>query len=374
MRVLHVNSYYAAGKFYKHLYERQLEAGLEIAVYTPVSQGAVKRDFDYGAYTVFSANHRRWQRLFFSWKHRTLWADLEQKLDLSAWDLCHAHSLFSNGYLAARFKQKTQKPFVVHVRSTDIDFFFARMRHLRHVGRQILAQADHLFFLSPASRDRLLENYIVKSERPALLAKSSIVPNGLDPFWLAHPGEVRRRKQEDPLLLLYVGAVNRNKNISVTLEAMDLLGRQGLNVALTVVGPVEDTQIFQRICQDPRVFYIPPQPKEKLLDIYRSHDIFVMASLRETFGLVYAEALSQALPVLYSQGQGFDGQFAAGEVGYPVHPMGAETIAYRVKDILSDYTGFSARARQAASRFDWDLLAADIQTVYDQVSAGGTAR
>jgi len=43
-----------------------------------------------------------------------------------------------------------------------------------------------------------------------------------------------------------------------------------------------------------------------------------MPSITETFGLVYAEALSQGLPVLYTRGQGFDRQFEEGEVGYAV--------------------------------------------------------
>ena len=38
--------------------------------------------------------------------------------------------------------------------------------------------------------------------------------------------------------------------------------------------------------------------------IYRENDIYVMPSIIETFGLVYAEAMSQGLPVIYTRGQG----------------------------------------------------------------------
>lgn len=41
--------------------------------------------------------------------------------------------------------------------------------------------------------------------------------------------------------------------------------------------------------------------------MFAESDIFVMVSHSETFGLVYIEALSQGLPILYTRGQGIDG-------------------------------------------------------------------
>ena len=40
---------------------------------------------------------------------------------------------------------------------------------------------------------------------------------------------------------------------------------------------------------------------------------FCLPSHAETFGLVYVEAMSQGLPIIY-EGQGFDKQFQDGEV------------------------------------------------------------
>jgi glycosyltransferase involved in cell wall biosynthesis len=65
----------------------------------------------------------------------------------------------------------------------------------------------------------------------------------------------------------------------------------------------------------------------ELIDIYRANDIFVMPSFTESFGLVYAEAISQGLPVVYSIGQGFDRQFPEGEVGYHADPNSAQSVA-----------------------------------------------
>ena len=41
-----------------------------------------------------------------------------------------------------------------------------------------------------------------------------------------------------------------------------------------------------------------------------------MPSITETFGLVYGEALSQGLLIIYTKGQGFDGQIKEKLAGY----------------------------------------------------------
>lgn len=48
------------------------------------------------------------------------------------------------------------------------------------------------------------------------------------------------------------------------------------------------------------------QERTALARLYRPASGFAMVSFRENFGLVYAEALSQGRPVVYSKGQGFD--------------------------------------------------------------------
>ena len=55
-----------------------------------------------------------------------------------------------------------------------------------------------------------------------------------------------------------------------------------------------------------------------------------MLSIMETFGLVYAEAMSQGLPIIYTKGQGFDEQFDEGKVGYHADCFNIEEIVKRI--------------------------------------------
>ena len=69
---------------------------------------------------------------------------------------------------------------------------------------------------------------------------------------------------------------------------------------------------------------------ENFIKYFIESDIFVMPSRYETFGLVYVEALSQGLPVIYTRGQGFDGQIPDGEVGYSVKCNDVNEIAEKL--------------------------------------------
>ena len=81
--------------------------------------------------------------------------------------------------------------------------------------------------------------------------------------------------------------------------------------------------------------------KELLLSQYRQNDIFILPSKKESFGLVYAEAMSQGLPVIYTKGQGFDGQYPEGEIGYHINPNDSMDIANKILLIVGNYNVIS---------------------------------
>ena len=100
--------------------------------------------------------------------------------------------------------------------------------------------------------------------------------------------------------------------------------------------------------------------------LFRS-DIFVMPSIYETFGIVYIEAMSQGLPLIYTRGQGFDGQFKEGEVGYSVQSDSPSEISERVKAILKNYDYISEKCLSNVDKFSWDRIAGDYKKLYEGI-------
>lgn len=361
MNILHVNSYYAQGTFYKQLYDEQKRTGMAIDVYVPTP---VPVNRDLGNYTTVSINHKKYDRYLFYLKHTKIYRDIKKTYQLYDYSVVHAHSLFSNGYIAMRIKKEFGIPYIVAIRDTDANVFFKQMIWLRKLGINIMQDADKIIFLSATYRDAVIDKYVPEQLKEAMLNKSAVIPNGIEKFWLDNLGTPKISQQGDKLKLLFVGLINKRKNIPATIKAIKRLILQGYEVSFTIVGKVKDKVIFDQIRKERFIQYISHCSKEKLIEIYRNNDIFVMPSITETFGLVYPEAMSQGLPVIYTKGQGFDGQFADGAVGYAVNCFDVADIAAKIILIKNNYDEISENAVISAKKFCWSEISQDYKNIY----------
>jgi glycosyltransferase involved in cell wall biosynthesis len=93
----------------------------------------------------------------------------------------------------------------------------------------------------------------------------------------------------------------------------------------------------------------------------------VLPSITETFGLVYPEAMSQGVPVIYSKGQGFDRQFQEGTVGYHVDPKNPTEIANKIIKITNNYDVISRNCSAMVVRFDWRKIEYSYLKIYKEI-------
>jgi len=89
-----------------------------------------------------------------------------------------------------------------------------------------------------------------------------------------------------------------------------------------------------------------------------------MPSLHETFGLVYIEAMSQGLPLIYSKGEGIDGYFKEGKVGYSVNFKDINDIIEKIELILDNYNNISKNCNDLVEKFSWERVAQTYNHVY----------
>lgn len=87
---------------------------------------------------------------------------------------------------------------------------------------------------------------------------------------------------------LFVGRISYEKNIEAFLE-MDFPGSK----VVCGVGPIEK-QLRQRF---PTVYWLGILPRNELVMLYASADVFVFPSKSDTFGLVLLEAMATGTPV-----------------------------------------------------------------------------
>ena len=361
--VLHINSYYEHSHFYKNLFDEQIKKGIICKVYMP-SNRIADTSFEYGDYTHKDVCFNTIDRAFFHLKHEKIYQKVRIKYDWNEINLIHAHSLFSNGYIALKIKKDFNIPYIVAVRNTDVNVFFKRMLHLRNLGIKILKEADKIIFISQSYLKLVQDNYVPKDFIDEFLKKSIVIPNGIDDYYIKNINYENKIINNDYIKFLYVGDINKNKNIRFVAECIDTLK---IKKKLTIIGTIKDKNIYKNLTQYDFVEYIPPQRKENLIHYYRNSDIFIMPSITETFGLVYVEAMSQGTPVIYTKGQGFDDQFENGKIGYAVNANSEKEIINAIFSILNNYAVISKNCITLSQKFNWSNIEKKYANIYNTI-------
>lgn len=97
----------------------------------------------------------------------------------------------------------------------------------------------------------------------------------------------------------------------------------------------------------------------------RSCSVFAMPSIYETFGLVYLEALSQNLPIIYTKEQGVDGMFDD-TIGIGVNPLSIEEIKKAIKIILQENSKYG-NLNVHFEDFKWREIASKYICMYKHI-------
>lgn len=308
--------------------------------------------------------------------HLALWRNRKPRykavlntIDPNKIDVSHAHFLLEDGDLAYDLKKTYNIPYVVTIRNSCMLNISNKYKpHLFLHGLNIMLNADRIIFLSPSYKKRVIDLLKNKSLRNTIEQKSIIIPNGIDDFWLNNIYAFREIVK-GKIIFLTVSSIDENKNHIAVVKALEILETKGYQVEYRIVGRINDRNVYNRISEIPFLKYYEPLPKEKLIEQYRSADIFILASKTETFGLVYAEAMTQGLPVIYSKNEGFDAQFSEGEVGFHASSNSPEEICEAIEKVLTDYTNISKRALLNALKFDWLKIANELNIIYEDIKS-----
>lgn len=360
MKILHINSYYVKDFFYTNLYEYQKQHN-DIEVIVHKSKNTFN-DFNKENCTVISASNKLDKFLFFT-KHQKIYNEIK-KFNID-YDIVHAHTLFSNGIHAYYLKKDFNINYIVAVRSTDINVFFKYFVHTRNIGKNILLNASKIIFISDSYKYSTLK-YINKKYHQEILNKSIVVPNGVNSFWIENQ-MILPKKIEGKIKILHVARINKNKNAILIVKAIEILLKKGYDIELDIIGKVEDEKLLITLLEYNFVNHYIFMSKEKLINYYKEASIFILASHNETFGISYLEAISQAIPVIYTKNEGFDKLFSEGFVGYSVDSNNYNELANKIEEVMRNYEELSSNCINVVNEFNWDIIGKKYDEIYKEV-------
>lgn len=370
MKILHLCSYYVGSKVYKNLFE-ELSTRHQVLtqnVFIPVRDNAhigSNRSGKRGIHFYYFKCLNWITRLFFSSKLIALvFVFFRFDRDKRVLDNCsviHAHTLYSDGYLAYVLNRIYDIPYVITVRTTDVGIFENYLPHWRFFTKKVIRNAQCLVFLSAGHKFEIEKTYSTN------LPKNVLLPNGIDDYWVEHARLKKTQLNADEKRAIYIGAIVKNKNIKEAIYAF-FSCQPSHKSSFIVIGGNYD--VFRRVFGElpsnllGRVKFIDcTEDKDIIREYLKASDILIMPSKLESFGLVYLEAISQCTPVVYSVGQGIDGLFPDGFIGYGCNPGERHSIAAAIVKTLAAFPygmDFSDVGRNPVAGFSWKNTATEL--------------
>lgn len=138
-------------------------------------------------------------------------------------------------------------------------------------------------------------------------------------------------------VILYVGRLDKVKNLPRLLEAFKLVIDEGLDLQLLMVGdgPL-DAELRQQattLSLEERITFAGKQQGSDLYAHYGLGDALILPSTNELFGATVAEALALGMPVAVSEVAGSCTLIRSEEEGYRLNPLDKEDIARALRHL-----------------------------------------
>ena len=156
-----------------------------------------------------------------------------------------------------------------------------------------------------------------------------------------------------PAELLFIGRPVPEKGLADLLAALSRL--RHLDWHLTVIG--ERPSDIDITMFEPAVTWLGCVTNREVARIMSAHDVLIVPSHYETFGVVALEGLASAMLVIASRTGGLKTLVQDRETGFHFRPGDvtdlARTLGYVIEN-LSELTTIRFNARAAALRYGWD--------------------
>lgn len=367
MYILQLTNGYAGSKVHSELFKRLDKMGIRQTVFVPCKYkswiGGNYIDLPL-ANIIYKVFNNPLHRYVYPLKIYSLTRSVIKSTDIKKVDLIQAANLFSDGGVALKLYIKYKIPYIVAVRDTDIQYLTIAP-FSSSICRNILLNAKKIVFVSKSLEERFKSHKKTQSFISQVQNKFVFHYNGIDDFYLDNINHDRCINHK----ILFVGRFVEYKNLPRLFVAIDILKKSYPDIQLTIVGGggAQNDEILTEI--NKRSNYInfvgKISDKDSLVEIYRQHSIFAMPSIGETFGLVYVEALTQNLSVLYAKNSGIDGLFESNMVS-AVDPHDINSIVNGLKKMI-DLSPTRDNSIIDFEEFRWDNIVKKYMNLYREV-------
>ena len=276
-------------------------------------------------------------------------------------DVIHINSEWTIGYLGALYSKKARLPIVFTFHTLWEDYLANYISFLPQVSTKKLGRDIVKFYLKRAAL------IIAPTERIAKVVKeygidreSELLPTGI-PSDLIDFNKAQDKRIKHALfkkfpflakkrILLYVGRVVKEKNLSFLYDVLEKVHKTNPDTALLFVGGGPYLEELRELAESrglkDSVAFTGYAAREDLVYFYKMSSLFVFPSLTETQGLVTIEAMTSGIPVVAIGEMGTVDVMQGDNGGFMVR-NDVEEFSSKVQLLLNDKNLYAAKVEEA---------------------------
>lgn len=283
-------------------------------------------------------------------------------------DLIHAHFIYPYGYVGIKLGEEFDVPVVITAHGFDVYDLPFRDKEWEEKIRWILNQANHIITVSQSNKKILVEKLGVKEN------KLSVIPNGFD-LNLFYPMDRTKVKGKlnlplDKKMVLNVANLYQVKGQRYLIEAMKELIKYRKDILCIIVGDgilSKDLKAqIKKLGLENYVKLVGRKPHDEIPLWMNAADLFVLPSLRESFGVVQIEAMACGKPVIATKNGGSEEIVVSEDYGLLCEPGNSKLLAEKII-IGLDKEWDTKKILKYVTRFTWDNAAKEITEVYNEL-------
>jgi teichuronic acid biosynthesis glycosyltransferase TuaC len=244
-------------------------------------------------------------------------------------ELVHCHMTYPDGLVGRGIKEKYSVPFIVSARSSDLDISVNK-KVVKDQMEHIYSFSDTIITPSPQLSEKLQEGFNYDS----ILIGNGIYPSNLNDL----PSLDINSKGKKTILS--ISNLMETKGIQYNIKAMSKLVKEFPNIQYIIIGDGDFKNKLMELTEElnlkDHVVFLGNTNHDLAMQYMQKCDIFCLPSWRETFGLVYLEAMFYSKPIILCENQGIHGIVVDNESCKVVKPHSSEDVYKSIKDLLSN--------------------------------------
>lgn len=294
---------------------------------------------------------------------------LPRKLRSTDYDIIHYFFGLPTGFISLLPGRHRKIPYIVSLRGSDVPLYDMYNKKLQ-IAHFLLASATKQIWKNAKRVVSVTES--LKKTAQLFMPEQNIevIPNGVNTE-IFYPRKNDSDKNSVFNLITVTRLIER-KGVQHIFQAIAELNCD--DIRLLLVGSGEYEEVLKKMCKDldieDKVSFYGFCDRDKLPELYARSDVFILPSLAEAFGNVFAEAMACGLPIIGANEGGIP-DLVRKDNGILVDPENIEEIKSAIISLKNDSSArekmSEANIKKITDHYQWRNVAKKYLDIYEYV-------